>query len=170
VFPVRVELLLSVQMVKEAIGTLKERSGSSQQAISKFIGTKHPDLPDNWKKTLSIQLKNLVNSGKLVKEKASYKLGEGLKAPVKPKAEAKPKAAPKPKAAKPAAKPKGAKPAAKPKAAKPAGQEGGCSQEGGAQRRPQKAARQEGQEVVTSMPALRTSLPIMLVSVFQPRP
>ena len=108
-------------MVKAAILALKDRNGSSVPAIAKYLAANYK-LPDNFKKILSTQLKNLVNSGKLLKVKASYKLGEALKkAPKKPKKKAAPKkkkAAKKPKKA--AKKPKKAakKPAKKPKKAK----------------------------------------------------
>jgi len=46
---------------------------------SKFTGA----IP--WEKTLSYQLKRLATAGKLVKVKASYKLGEELKKKSKPK-------------------------------------------------------------------------------------
>tara|TARA_B100000768_G_C11283001_1_gene379830 strand:+ start:2264 stop:2752 length:489 start_codon:yes stop_codon:yes gene_type:complete len=116
-------------MVKAAILALKDRNGSSVPAIAKYLAANYK-LPDNFKKILSTQLKNLVKSGKLLKVKASYKLGEALKkAPKKPKKKAAPKkkkAAKKPKkkaAKKPkkaAKKPKKAakKPAKKPKKAK----------------------------------------------------
>ena len=108
------------EMVKAAIVALKDRNGSSVPAIAKYIGSSFK-LPGNYKKILSTQLKNLVASGKLVKVKASYKLGEALKkAPKKPKKAKKPKKkAPKkkkPKAKKPKA--KKAKKAKKPKAKK----------------------------------------------------
>lgn len=109
-----------VDMIKEALVTLKERNGSSQQALKKFIGGKYK-LPQGWEKTLSVQLKRLVEDGKLVRVKASYKLGEQLKkTPAKPKkvVAKKPAAAPATPAAKPAAKPKAKKPAKK-AAAKP---------------------------------------------------
>ena len=108
-------------MVKAAILALKDRNGSSVPAIAKYLAANYK-LPDNFKKILSTQLKNLVKSGKLLKVKASYKLGEALKkAPKKPKKKAAPKkkkAAKKPKKA--AKKPKKAakKPAKKPKKAK----------------------------------------------------
>ena len=100
-------------MVKAAILALKDRNGSSVPAIAKYLAANYK-LPDNFKKILSTQLKNLVKSGKLLKVKASYKLGEALKkAPKKPKKKAvkKPK-----KAAKKAAK-KPKKAAKKPKKA-----------------------------------------------------
>ena len=108
-------------MVKAAVLALKDRNGSSVPAIAKYLAANYK-LPDNFKKILSTQLKNLVKSGKLLKVKASYKLGEALKkAPKKPKKKAAPKkkkAAKKPKKA--AKKPKKAakKPAKKPKKAK----------------------------------------------------
>ena len=62
-------------MVKAAILALKDRNGSSVPAIAKYLAANYK-LPDNFKKILSTQLKNLVKSGKLLKVKASYKLGE----------------------------------------------------------------------------------------------
>ena len=75
-----------VEMIKAAISSLKERTGSSVQAITKYVEANYK-LPDNFKKVLSNQLKKLAAEGKLVKVKASYKLGDALKkAPKKPKA------------------------------------------------------------------------------------
>ncbi|XP_027116429.2 uncharacterized protein [Coffea arabica] len=68
------------EMIKEAIIALKERTGSSPYAIAKFIEEKQKDLPPNFKKLLSVQLKKLLASGKLIKVKNSFKLA----APVKP--------------------------------------------------------------------------------------
>ncbi|PWA66683.1 histone H1 [Artemisia annua] len=69
-----------LEMVSDAIVTLKERNGSSQYAIRKFIEEKHKDLlPVNFKKMLLNQLRKLVASGKLVKVKASYKLPSAAK-------------------------------------------------------------------------------------------
>lgn len=77
------------KMINEAIMALKERTGSSQIAIAKFIqGKQNPNLPANFKKLLLIQLKKLVASGKLVKVKNSFKLPPkttNVKAPVKAK-------------------------------------------------------------------------------------
>jgi len=96
----------SVQMIKEAISALKERTGSSSHAIAKYMEDKHgPSLPANYKKMLSIQLRGFAAKGKLVKVKASYKLSDAAK---KEAPKAKPAAA-KTVAAKPA------KAAAKPK-------------------------------------------------------
>eukprot|EP00798_Chlamydomonas_sp_ICE-L_P032722 gene32722-3606_t len=72
-------------MIKEAIITLKERSGSSVQAITKCIGAKYANkLPATYPKLVFTQLKRLASAEKLVKVKASYKLGEAMKkAPAK---------------------------------------------------------------------------------------
>nr|ACG38332.1 hypothetical protein [Zea mays] len=41
------------EMIKEAITALKERTGSSSQAIAKYVGDKHgASLPANFKKML----------------------------------------------------------------------------------------------------------------------
>lgn len=116
-------------MVTDAIATLKEKSGSSQYAITKFIEEKQKQLPPNFKKLLLFHLKKLVASGKIVKVKASFKLPsvnkpktamatEGKKVPAKPKSVTKTKPAAK---AKVAVKPKAVakpKPKAKEKPAK----------------------------------------------------
>ncbi|CAK9238602.1 unnamed protein product [Sphagnum troendelagicum] len=75
-------------MVKEAIGTLKERTGSSQYAIAKYLEDMYKTgLPPNFKKILSIQLRNMTKQGKVYKVKNSFKLSDELKKPVKaPKA------------------------------------------------------------------------------------
>lgn len=71
-----------VEMIAAAISALKERTGSSVQAIRKWVG-EHYKLPAGWEKTLSVQVKRLAAAGKLTKVKASFKLGEDLKKPVK---------------------------------------------------------------------------------------
>ncbi|KAL0420087.1 UNVERIFIED_CONTAM: Histone H1 [Sesamum radiatum] len=64
-----------IQMISEAITTMKDRTGSSQPAIAKFIEENYTKLlPPNFKKILSIQLKRFVKSEKLVKVKNSYKV------------------------------------------------------------------------------------------------
>ncbi|XP_076954740.1 histone H1-like [Bidens hawaiensis] len=104
------------EMIKEALVTLKERTGSSQYAIAKFIEENQKHLPANFKKVLLTQLKKLVAAGKLVKVKASYKF-PAAKAPAAAAAPAKKKPVAKPKKLTPAKK----KTVAKPKAvAKPA--------------------------------------------------
>ncbi|KAH9319924.1 hypothetical protein KI387_021693, partial [Taxus chinensis] len=67
-------------MIKEAISALKEKGGSSPRAIAKFMEEKHKAvLPPNYKKTLAVQIKKLVVSGKLTKVKGSFKLSEEAK-------------------------------------------------------------------------------------------
>lgn len=67
-------------MITEAISTLKERTGSSQPAIAKFLEEKYEKvLPSNFRKMLSVQLKNCVKTEKLVKVKNSYKISASQK-------------------------------------------------------------------------------------------
>ncbi|XP_027366738.1 histone H1-like [Abrus precatorius] len=67
------------EMIADAIATLKDRTGSSQPAIAKFIEEKHNKvLPPNFRKLLSLQLKKFVKSEKLYKVKNSYKLSSSL--------------------------------------------------------------------------------------------
>ena len=65
-------------MVKAAIVSLKERSGSSTQAIAKYLAATYK-LPDGWKKVLATQVKKMAASERLLKVKNSFKLGEALK-------------------------------------------------------------------------------------------
>ncbi|WOK95196.1 hypothetical protein Cni_G03903 [Canna indica] len=68
------------QMIKEAILSLNEKTGSSPYAIAKFMEEKHKGvLPPNFKKVLAVQLRNFTAKGKLVKVKASFKLSEAGK-------------------------------------------------------------------------------------------
>lgn len=78
-------------LISDAITGLKERTGSSYPAIKKYIAAHHK-LPEGWEKVLAQQLKKQAAAGKLVKVKASFKLGEELKKTVK-KSEKKPAAA-----------------------------------------------------------------------------
>ncbi|KAI3855395.1 hypothetical protein MKX03_025353 [Papaver bracteatum] len=71
------------EMIKEALVSLNEKSGSSPHAIAKFISEKHKDLPSNFNKMLGVQLKNCTANGKLTKIKASFKLSDGAKKAVK---------------------------------------------------------------------------------------
>ncbi|KAF5455329.1 hypothetical protein F2P56_024919, partial [Juglans regia] len=76
------------EMISEAILTLKDRTGSSQQAIAKFAEEKYKKvLPPNFKKVLSVQLKRFVKSERLVKIKNSFKVSstEKVKLAVKEK-------------------------------------------------------------------------------------
>ncbi|KAH6943284.1 hypothetical protein HPB50_018413 [Hyalomma asiaticum] len=131
------------EMVKKSIEALKERGGSSRQAIHKYIMS-HFDVGKDTKVVnthLKLALKRAVQSGLLKRSKGtgasgSFRLAEKATAPkkavgakrgpkkaaaggaAKPKKAAKPKAAKSP--AKKAAKPKAAKsPAKKAAAAKP---------------------------------------------------
>lgn len=71
-------------MATEAIAALKERTGSSQYAIAKYLEDKYKTgLPPNFKKMLTTQLRNLTKAGKLVKVKNSFKLSDELKKPPK---------------------------------------------------------------------------------------
>ncbi|KAL7151122.1 hypothetical protein ABFS83_04G010100 [Erythranthe nasuta] len=64
-----------LQMISEAITSIKDRTGSSQPAIAKFIEENYEKLlPPTFRKILSIQLKRFVKSEKLVKIKNSYKI------------------------------------------------------------------------------------------------
>ncbi|GAB2277604.1 hypothetical protein Dimus_012312 [Dionaea muscipula] len=78
------------QMISDAVVALKERTGSSQYAIQKFIEEKHRQLPSNFRKLLLVQLKKFVAGGKLVKVKHSFKLAASSSAakPVAKKASA----------------------------------------------------------------------------------
>ncbi|KAI5425650.1 hypothetical protein KIW84_031461 [Lathyrus oleraceus] len=74
-------------MIKDGIVSLKEKNGSSQYAIVKFIKEKQKQLLGNFKKLLLQKLKKNVASGKLAKVKGSFKLSAAAKKPVvaKPK-------------------------------------------------------------------------------------
>merc|ERR1712088_252455 len=109
-----------IQMVSAAITALKERNGSSRQAVLKYIMANYKlgndQKPVNSR--LKVALRNgtqkgvLKNVGKATGASGSFKLGE--KAAAKPKKAKSPKKAAKKPAAKKAASPK-KKAAAKPK-------------------------------------------------------
>ena len=122
------------EMIAAAIGALKERSGSSRQAIVKYIGANYK-VGDSAGTHVKLALKRGVAGGALKQVKGtgasgSFKLTEKPKAPKKKPAAKKPaakKAAKKPAAKKPAAakkatpkKKKAAKKATPKKAAKKA--------------------------------------------------
>ncbi|XP_056017539.1 histone H1-delta-like [Ostrea edulis] len=103
-----------IDMIKAALGSLKERGGSSRQAILKHLMANYKVGNDvnSINAHLKMALKNGVKKGALKQAKGkgasgSFKLGDKPKAEQKPKAKkvAKPKAA-KPKKAAAAAKPK----------------------------------------------------------------
>lgn len=108
-----------IDMIVAAIGTLKERNGSSRQAIAKYIKANYK-VGDNADVHIKMALKRGVAAGSLLQPKGTGASGSfKLPKPVpKPK---KPTAAKKPAAKKPAAKkstPAKKKPAAKKTAAK----------------------------------------------------
>merc|ERR1712061_685268 len=106
-------------MIAAAIKALKERNGSSLQAIKKYIAANYKCDVVKLAPFIRKALKKGVTDKKLLKVKASYKLAKEEKKPKakKPKAKKakKPvkKAAKKPPAKKPAAKKVAKKPAAK---------------------------------------------------------
>merc|ERR1712203_735857 len=105
-------------MIVAAIKALKDKKGSSRQAILKYVvaNNKVADA-DEAAVRVKLALRKMVAAKKVVPAAAAGKKGAGsFKLPAKEPAAKKPKAAKKP-AAKKAAKPK-AKKAAKPKAAK----------------------------------------------------
>merc|ERR1711894_795198 len=115
------------EMIKQAVTALKERGGSSRQAILKYImknfkvGNDESKVNTHLKMALRAGAKNnTLKNSKGSGASGSFKLGEAAKKAAKPKKAKKPKAA-KPKKAKTpkkkAAKPKKAK-ADKPKKAK----------------------------------------------------
>jgi len=116
-------------MIAAAIEALKEKKGSSRQAILKYIQANYKGLSDQAGQHLKMALVAGVKNGSLKQAKGvgasgSFKLGEKkkekkVKKAKKPKAAKKPKKAKKP-AAKKAAKKPAAKKAKKPAAKKPA--------------------------------------------------
>lgn len=88
--PFNLFFLLSIKMITTAIVTLDDRTGSSPIAIAKYLEAKY-ELPGNFKKMLSLKLKQLVEDKTLVKVKASFKLAKSVKS----KAVAAPKPLPK---------------------------------------------------------------------------
>lgn len=110
-----------IDMIKAAIAALKERNGSSRQAIEKYIKGNYK-VGDNVGVHLKLALKKGVQSGALIQQKGtgasgSFKLNKAVKEEKPKKKPAKKPAAKKPAAKKPAAK-KPKKPAAKKPAAK----------------------------------------------------
>jgi histone H1/5 len=116
------------EMITASITALKDRTGSSRQAILKHVCANYKVDPAKAVVQVRLALKKAVAAGslKMAKETGkgagSYKLGEKAKAEKKPKVKkpaAKKPAAKKPAAKKPAAKkPAAKKPAAKKTAAK----------------------------------------------------
>ncbi|KAF6214423.1 hypothetical protein GE061_009166 [Apolygus lucorum] len=113
----------SATMVNAAIRTLKERGGSSLQAIKKYISSTYKVDAEKLAPFIRKYIKGAVTSGELVQTKGSgasgsFKLSGGMKKAVKPKAAKKEKKQPSKakKAKKPPTAPKAPKP--KKKAAK----------------------------------------------------
>ena len=111
-------------MIKAAIASLKERGGSSRQAISKYVKANYK-VGENSDVHLKQALKRLVASKELVQPKGtgasgSFKIAKAAEAPKKKPAKKPSAAAKKPAGSKPAAK----KPAAKKAAKKPASKAG----------------------------------------------
>merc|ERR1711935_1096142 len=103
------------KMIVTAIAALKDRTGSSLQAIKKAIGAAYPSLPPaSVSKATTASLKKMVAAGTVNQTKGSYKLSAKTKDAAK-KPVAKKKPAKKTAAKKTAAK---KKPAAKKTAAK----------------------------------------------------
>ncbi|BES89195.1 Histone H1 [Nesidiocoris tenuis] len=90
----------TAQMVTTAVGTLKERGGSSLQAIKKYIGATYKVDTDKLAPFIRKYIKSAVTSGKLVQTKGSGASGS-FKLPGDEGKKKKPAAA-KPKAKKPA--------------------------------------------------------------------
>ncbi|KAM9977091.1 hypothetical protein ACTFIR_010947 [Dictyostelium discoideum] len=63
-------------MISTAIAHYKDRTGSSQPAIIKYIEANYNVAPDTFKTQLKLALKRLVAKGTLTMVKASYKLSE----------------------------------------------------------------------------------------------
>ncbi|KAG7367132.1 linker histone H1 and H5 family protein [Nitzschia inconspicua] len=67
------------QLVQDAIINMKDRTGSSQIAIQKWILGNHPEIdPQKLKQRLLVTLKNGLKTKRLIKVKASYKINPGF--------------------------------------------------------------------------------------------
>ncbi|EFJ20484.1 hypothetical protein SELMODRAFT_27495, partial [Selaginella moellendorffii] len=61
-------------MVRDAIVSTKQRKGASALSIAKAIQSKHKgQLPDNFRKMLTLQLRKLVRSGRIVKDQSKFR-------------------------------------------------------------------------------------------------
>lgn len=75
-----------VQMVTDAILALKDRTGSSQVAIKKYVLANNPGLtPEKLKPNLNKTLKSGVKSNRFVKVKASFKVHPDFRKKMKAK-------------------------------------------------------------------------------------
>ncbi|KAL3927716.1 MAG: hypothetical protein SGBAC_012968 [Bacillariaceae sp.] len=78
--------LTYVQMVTNAIVALKDRTGSSQVAIKKYMLAKHPELtPDKLKPNLNKALKSGLKANRFLKNKASFKIHPDFRKQMKAK-------------------------------------------------------------------------------------
>ncbi|GFZ16763.1 high mobility group A5 [Actinidia rufa] len=66
------------EMITAAITALKEKNGSSRQAIAKYIEGAYSRLPSNHSALLTHHLKRLKNSGQLVMVKHSYMISRSV--------------------------------------------------------------------------------------------
>jgi len=73
--------MTNFDMIKEAISALKERTGSSTQAIKKWLAANGKPVTANH--FFLKALKTGVEKGTLIKVKGSYKLSAAAKAPPK---------------------------------------------------------------------------------------
>ncbi|EFJ28547.1 hypothetical protein SELMODRAFT_27494, partial [Selaginella moellendorffii] len=61
-------------MIRDAIVSTKQRKGASALNIAKAIQSKHKgQLPDNFRKMLTLQLRKLVRSGRIVKDQSKFR-------------------------------------------------------------------------------------------------
>ena len=104
------------EMIKQAVASLKERTGSSRQAIVKYVKANFK-VSDGSDSHIKLALKRMVAGGDLVQVKGTGASGSFKLA--KPVPKTKPKTPKKPAAKKPAAKKATKKPVAKKAAAKP---------------------------------------------------
>lgn len=88
------------EMIKAAVTTLKERTGTSRQAILKYVCSNYKVDADKVQSRLRVTLKKMIDSKVLVNGAAAGRKGSGCFKLAKPVKEA---AAKKPKAKKPAA-------------------------------------------------------------------
>ena len=102
------------EMIKQAVASLKERNGSSRQAIAKYVKANFK-VSDGSDSHIKLALKRMVAGGDLVQVKGTGASGSFKLAKAAPKTKATPK---KPAAKKPAAKKATKKPASKKPAAK----------------------------------------------------
>lgn len=130
------------EMIGAAIAALKERSGSSRQAIAKYIAANYK-VGDSAGTHIKMALKKAVAKGDLVQVKGTGASGS-FKLPKKAPAPKKPAAAKKPAAKKPAAKKAAAKKATPKKTPKKA-----------AKKTPKKAAKKPAAKKPAKKPAAK---------------